>query len=122
MKPVEILPAALREAEEAATWYAERDPRVALAFSEELNLKARSCERTFRLVRAELRGARLQRASATAPRRRPSHSPSTLMAPAIDVLGLQVTSVRPAPSMEGSPSLGRRLAGLAEAGVIYCGI
>ena len=36
MKPLEILPAALAEAEEAAAWYAERDPRVAARFAEEL--------------------------------------------------------------------------------------
>ena len=36
MKPLEIQPAALAEAEEAAAWYAERDPRVAARFAEEL--------------------------------------------------------------------------------------
>ena len=36
MKPLELLPAALAEAEEAAAWYAERDPRVAARFTEEL--------------------------------------------------------------------------------------
>ncbi|WP_437478071.1 type II toxin-antitoxin system RelE/ParE family toxin [Sorangium sp. So ce1014] len=34
MKLVEVLPAALAEAEEAAAWYAERDPRVAVRFAE----------------------------------------------------------------------------------------
>ena len=36
VKPLEILPAALTEAEDAAAWYAERDPRVAARFAEEL--------------------------------------------------------------------------------------
>ncbi len=36
MKPLEIQPAALAEAEEAAAWYAERDPRVAARFAVEL--------------------------------------------------------------------------------------
>jgi plasmid stabilization system protein ParE len=36
VKPLEIQPAALAEAEEAAAWYAERDPRVAARFAEEL--------------------------------------------------------------------------------------
>lgn len=35
-KAVELQPAALAEAEEAAAWYAERDPRVAAAFVAEL--------------------------------------------------------------------------------------
>jgi plasmid stabilization system protein ParE len=35
-KAVELQPAALAEAEEAAAWYAERDPRVAGAFVAEL--------------------------------------------------------------------------------------
>lgn len=35
MKPLEILPEAL--AEEAASWYAERAPRVAARFAEELD-------------------------------------------------------------------------------------
>ncbi|MGK3982811.1 type II toxin-antitoxin system RelE/ParE family toxin [Sorangium sp. So ce136] len=34
MKLLEFLPAALAEAEEAASWYAERDPRVAARFAE----------------------------------------------------------------------------------------
>jgi plasmid stabilization system protein ParE len=37
VKPLEIEPAALAEAEEAAAWYAERDPRVAARFAEELD-------------------------------------------------------------------------------------
>ena len=37
MKPLELHPAALAEAEEAAAWYAERDPRVAARFAEELD-------------------------------------------------------------------------------------
>jgi toxin ParE1/3/4 len=36
VNPVELHPAALAEAEEAAAWYAERDPRVAALFAEEL--------------------------------------------------------------------------------------
>lgn len=36
VKLLELLPAALAEAEEAAAWYAERDPRVAARFAEEL--------------------------------------------------------------------------------------
>jgi plasmid stabilization system protein ParE len=36
VKPLEILPAALAEGEEAARWYAERDPRVAARFAEQL--------------------------------------------------------------------------------------
>jgi plasmid stabilization system protein ParE len=36
VKPLEILPAALAEAEDAAAWYAERDPRVAARFAAEL--------------------------------------------------------------------------------------
>ena len=36
MKLLELLPAALAEAEEAAAWYAERDPRVAARFAEEV--------------------------------------------------------------------------------------
>lgn len=37
MKPLELHPAAAKEAEEAAAWYAESDPRVALRFAEELD-------------------------------------------------------------------------------------
>jgi len=37
VKPLELHPAALAEAEEAAAWYAERDPRVAARFAEELD-------------------------------------------------------------------------------------
>ncbi len=37
MKPLELHPAATTEAEEAAAWYAERDPRVAQRFAEELD-------------------------------------------------------------------------------------
>jgi plasmid stabilization system protein ParE len=36
VKLLELLPAALAEAEAAAAWYAERDPRVAVRFAEEL--------------------------------------------------------------------------------------
>lgn len=36
MKPLELLPAALAEGEEVAAWYAERDPRIAVRFAEEL--------------------------------------------------------------------------------------
>jgi len=36
VKPLELHPLALAEAEEAAAWYAERDPRVAMRFGEEL--------------------------------------------------------------------------------------
>ncbi|MDI1477973.1 type II toxin-antitoxin system RelE/ParE family toxin [Polyangium sp. y55x31] len=43
-KPVEFLPAAVTEAEEAAGWYAEKDPRVAVAFSEELERALRRIE------------------------------------------------------------------------------
>ena len=35
-KPVELLPAALAEAESATAWYAERDPKVAGAFALEI--------------------------------------------------------------------------------------
>jgi plasmid stabilization system protein ParE len=37
VKSLELLPAALAEAEEAAVWYAERDPRVSARFAEELD-------------------------------------------------------------------------------------
>jgi plasmid stabilization system protein ParE len=36
VKPLELHPAAVAEGEEAAAWYAERDPRVAARFAEEL--------------------------------------------------------------------------------------
>ena len=36
MKPLELHPAALAEGEEAAASYAERDPRIAVRFAEEL--------------------------------------------------------------------------------------
>lgn len=36
MKPLELHPLAVAEGEEAAAWYAERDPRVAARFGEEL--------------------------------------------------------------------------------------
>ena len=36
MKPLELHPLALAEAEVAAAWYAERDPRVSTRFVEEL--------------------------------------------------------------------------------------
>jgi plasmid stabilization system protein ParE len=37
VKPLELHPAAVAEGEEAAAWYAERDPRVAARFMEELD-------------------------------------------------------------------------------------
>jgi plasmid stabilization system protein ParE len=37
VKPLELHPAAIAEAEDAASWYAERDPRVAARFAEELD-------------------------------------------------------------------------------------
>ncbi|WP_437679020.1 type II toxin-antitoxin system RelE/ParE family toxin [Sorangium sp. So ce131] len=40
MKLVEVLPAAPAEAEEAAAWYAERDPRVAARFADEDEIEA----------------------------------------------------------------------------------
>jgi len=36
VKPLEIHPAAITEGEEAAAWYAERDPRIVVQFAEEL--------------------------------------------------------------------------------------
>lgn len=36
MKPLELHPEAVAEGEEAAAWYAERDPRIAVRFAEEL--------------------------------------------------------------------------------------
>ena len=36
-KPLELQPAVLAEAEEAAAWYAERDLRVATRFAEEID-------------------------------------------------------------------------------------
>ena len=35
-KPVELLPTALAEAEAATAWYAERDPKIAVAFAVEI--------------------------------------------------------------------------------------
>jgi len=37
VKPIELAPAALAEAEQAAAWYAERDQRVGALFAEELD-------------------------------------------------------------------------------------
>jgi plasmid stabilization system protein ParE len=37
VKPVEILPAAFAESEEAAAWYAERDPDLGIAFALEVD-------------------------------------------------------------------------------------
>lgn len=36
VKPLELHPAAVAEGEQATTWYAERDPRVAVQFAEEI--------------------------------------------------------------------------------------
>lgn len=38
MKPLELHPLALAESEAAAVWYAERDPRVAARFVQELDV------------------------------------------------------------------------------------
>jgi plasmid stabilization system protein ParE len=37
LKPLELHPEAVAEGEEAASWYAERDPRVAARFTKELD-------------------------------------------------------------------------------------
>lgn len=37
VKPLELHPSAVAEGEDAAAWYAERDPRVALQFAHELD-------------------------------------------------------------------------------------